>query len=157
MTDNIAPDDPQLLASICLGEGLRLKAYPDPLSPLVKTGQGSGAPWTVGYGHTGPEVGPSTVFTQPQAEAHLISDVAAAMHVLDGHEPWWRAMTPNRQRVLAEMTFNLGYGGVSGFHRMMADLQTGNWSEAAASMLDSLWARQVGRRAQTLAQRMIDG
>jgi lysozyme len=49
-------------------EGLELTAYPDP-------GTG-GAPWTIGYGHTGPEVHAGLVWTQQQAEQALASDVA---------------------------------------------------------------------------------
>jgi lysozyme len=33
-------------------EGLHLSAYPDPASPLARTGKGSGDPWTIGWGHT---------------------------------------------------------------------------------------------------------
>lgn len=51
-------------------EGLRLEAYPDP-------GTG-GDPWTIGYGHTGPEVKPGLVITKNQAEAWLQSDVQRA-------------------------------------------------------------------------------
>ena len=49
-------------------EGCRLKAYPDPGS--------RGAPWTIGYGHTGAEVVPGLVITQAQAEAWLRADLA---------------------------------------------------------------------------------
>lgn len=42
-------------------EQLRLKAYPDPAT--------GGAPWTIGYGHTGPDVYPGLVWTPEQAEA----------------------------------------------------------------------------------------
>ena len=37
-------------------EGCRLRAYPDPAS--------GGAPWTIGYGHTGPQVKPGLVISQ---------------------------------------------------------------------------------------------
>lgn len=50
-------------------EDCRLRAYPDP-----KTG---GAPWTIGWGHTGPEVKPGLVWTQAQADAAFLSDLAA--------------------------------------------------------------------------------
>lgn len=50
-------------------ESCRLKAYPDP-------GTG-GAPWTIGWGHTGPEVVPGLVWTQEQADAQLLLDVAS--------------------------------------------------------------------------------
>lgn len=49
-------------------EGCRLRAYPDPAS--------GGSPWTIGYGHTGPEVQPGLVISQQQAEAWLRRDVA---------------------------------------------------------------------------------
>ncbi|MFZ4165468.1 hypothetical protein [Brevundimonas sp. NPDC058933] len=42
--------DPELIAALKKDEGLRLKAYPDALSPRARTGKGSGAPWTIGYG-----------------------------------------------------------------------------------------------------------
>lgn len=48
-------------------EGLVLKAYPDP-------GTG-GDPWTVGYGHTGPEVQPGFVINIEQADALLKEDL----------------------------------------------------------------------------------
>ena len=37
-------------------EGLRLHAYPDPAT--------GGAPWTIGYGHTGPDVHPGMQITE---------------------------------------------------------------------------------------------
>ena len=42
-------------------------AYPDP-------GTG-GAPWTIGWGATGPGIGPGTVWTQAQADARLEADL----------------------------------------------------------------------------------
>lgn len=50
-------------------EGCRLKAYPDP-------GSRDGKPWTIGWGSTGPDIGPGTVWTQAQADARFASDVA---------------------------------------------------------------------------------
>ena len=45
-------------------EGLRLHAYKDAVGV-----------WTIGYGHTGPDVYPGQVITEPQAEALLKGDV----------------------------------------------------------------------------------
>ena len=42
-------------------EGYSLSAYPDPAS--------GGAPWTIGYGHTGSEVVPGLTISQEQAGA----------------------------------------------------------------------------------------
>lgn len=51
------------------------EAYPDPASSLARTGSGSGAPWTIGWGATGAGVGPGTVWTQAQCDARLEADL----------------------------------------------------------------------------------
>ena len=54
------------LALTKAGEGLRLESYQD-----------SGGVWTIGYGHTGPEVHEGLVWTQEQAEEALKHDLGA--------------------------------------------------------------------------------
>lgn len=49
-------------------ESCKLKSYPDP-------GSKNGEPWTIGWGHTGPEVKPGLVWTQEQADAAFLVDV----------------------------------------------------------------------------------
>ncbi|RXZ64063.1 lysozyme [Pelagerythrobacter rhizovicinus] len=44
-----------------------VEAYPDPAT--------GGAPWTIGWGATGPEIGPGTVWTQAQCDARLERDL----------------------------------------------------------------------------------
>ena len=48
-------------------EGCVLKAYPDPAT--------GGAPWTLGWGHTGSDVTPGKVITQAEADRLLDEDV----------------------------------------------------------------------------------
>lgn len=50
-------------------ESCRLEAYPDP-------GSKDGHPWTIGWGSTGPGIGPGTVWTQEQADARFLRDLA---------------------------------------------------------------------------------
>lgn len=50
-------------------ESCKLTAYPDP-------GSRDGKPWTIGWGHTGPEVVKGLVWTQAQADAQFLIDVA---------------------------------------------------------------------------------
>ena len=50
-------------------ESCSLTAYPDPAT--------GGAPWTIGWGHTGPEVVPGLEWTQRQASAQLVIDLAS--------------------------------------------------------------------------------
>jgi lysozyme len=151
MTDHLTPDDPALNTSVKLGEGLRLKAYPDPLT--------GSSPWTIGYGHTAPDIGPKVCCTADRAEAWLKSDLADALTALDARLPWWRGLPLDAQRVLAEMTFNLGIGGLLGFHRFLAEMEAQRFATASADMLSSLWASQVGGRAKRLSDRIaaLDG
>src|ERR1044072_792728 len=96
-----------LITDLMRDEGLRLKAYPDPLS--------GGDPWTIGYGHTGPEVKPGLVWTHQQARDALEADIADHVADLDKRMPWWRDLDDVRQDVLANMCFNLRIVGLSGF------------------------------------------
>jgi lysozyme len=146
MADRLSASDPELLASVRLGEGLRLKAYPDPLT--------GGSPFTIGYGHTAPDIGPKVCCTAERAELWLRADLADAFTALDDRLPWWRGLPLEAQRVLAEMAFNLGIGGLLGFHRFLAELEAGRFQSAAADMLHSLWASQVGARAKRLSDRI---
>lgn len=52
-------------------EGCSLEAYPDP-------GSSNGEPWTIGYGHTGPEVHKGLVWTQEKADATFPVDVGSS-------------------------------------------------------------------------------
>lgn len=77
-------------------EGLRLAAYRD-----------IGGVWTIGYGHTGPDVTPGLVITQEQAEALFAADLTQAGvetdELLDGAE-----VTQGQFDALTSFTFNLG-------------------------------------------------
>lgn len=59
---------PEGTAVIHYFERCRLKAYPDPESV-------TGTPWTIGWGHTGPEVYEGVVWTQEQADDAFRRDV----------------------------------------------------------------------------------
>lgn len=143
----------QLLADLRRDEGLRLKAYPDPLT--------GGSPWTIGYGHTGLDVYPGLIWTKVQAEAALVMDVTKAMRLLDAYAPWWRNLSQVRQDVLVNMTFNLGWGdgtrGLSSFKNTLSKIRRGDFAGAAGGMRASLWAHQVGARAERLAEMMSTG
>lgn len=141
---------PFLLSDLRADEGLRLHAYPDPLT--------HGAPWTIGYGHTGPDVGPDTEWTEARADAALASDVddvlsdlAASLH------PFWSTLSPLRQDVFANMAFNMGVRGLLRFHHMLNAAMEGDWQAAHDAMLDSTWARQLPHRAGRLALQMLTG
>ena len=60
-------------------------------------------------------------------------------------------------RIIVDMAFNLGVPRLSNFKKMWAAIHENNFEEAAKEMLDSRWARQVGRRAIELARWMRTG
>lgn len=154
--------DPQLVADLKRDEGYaktlpdgRCEAYPDPLS--------GGDPWTIGYGHTGPEVRPGVVWTREEADRALIADIEEHNAELARYLPWVERLDPARRRVLQNMAFNLGVGvpggskGLLGFKNTLAMIERGDYAAAADAMGKSLWSRQVGRRAVRLANTMRTG
>lgn len=154
-------------------------AYPDPLSPRAKEMQRlgiplnqasdprvkhlSGDPWTWGYGHTGADVTEGREGDDAEAEAVLVLDVLEHSADLSRHVPWVERLDPARQRVLTNMAFNLGVGkpggskGLLGFKNTLGMVERGEYAAAADGMLKSLWAKQVGKRAQRLANTMRTG
>jgi lysozyme len=71
--------------------------------------------------------------------------------------PWVEQLDEVRQRVLLDMAFNLGIGGLLGFKNTLATIKGGNYRKAGEMMLDSKWAGQVGQRADRLAVMMATG
>ena len=106
--------------------------------------------WTIGVGHLIDKRkggGLSDIIIQ----MILQQDIKEKMGELDVKLPWWRLLNEECQRVLVNMAFNLGVSGLMGFKKFLAALQEGDHELAATEMLDSLWAKQVGARADRLA------
>lgn len=82
-------------------ESCKLTAYPDP-----KTG---GAPFTVGWGATGPGIGPGTVWTQAQADARLAADVAEREAMVSAAVTV--PLTQGQFDAMVSIVFNVGPGG----------------------------------------------
>ena len=87
----------------------------------------------------------------------LKNDIADCAASLDNALPWWRDMSEVRQRVLLNLRFNLGLNGLLGFVHTLAYMKARNYESAAAGMLGSVWATQVGGRALRLAKMMREG
>lgn len=132
----------QLKAQLKVDEGVRLYPYPDTVGK-----------WTIGVGHNLTDGG----IPQEVVETLLDLDVAKVLEDLDKRIPWWRGLTEARQQVLANMCFNLGIGKLMQFVTTLAHVQAGRYGDAADSMLQSRWAKQVGVRAQRLSDLMRKG
>jgi len=55
------------------------------------------------------------------------------------------------------MAFNLGIAGLLKFENTLALIRSGSYAQAAAEMVKSKWAKQVGKRADRLANMMKTG
>jgi len=78
-------------------EGLRLKAYKDPVGIL-----------TIGYGHTGSDVKPNMVITKARAVELLINDLDVAENHVRRYVKV--PLTQNQFNALVSFTYNLGGG-----------------------------------------------
>ena len=67
---------------------------------------------------------------------------------------WWHKLSDVRKEVIINMVYNLGFVGVSKFTKMIAAIKLNSFDEAAIQMLDSKWHKQVGVRAERLAEKM---
>jgi lysozyme len=139
-------DKEKLIAEVQSEEGLRLTAYQDQFGV-----------WTVGYGHTGPEVQQGLVWTQDQAKAALLGDIRYAVSRLDSALPWASGLNDARTRALLQMAFQLGIHGLLNFKHMLEALRQGLWDRAYSEAMDSDWARQTPARAQRVAGMLRDG
>ena len=66
-------------------------------------------------------------------------------------------LTDTRKAVLINMMFNMGYNTLSEFHHLIEAVKIGDWIGAGAAMTNSVWAHQVGIRADRLEDLMRDG
>jgi GH24 family phage-related lysozyme (muramidase) len=85
-------------------EGCRLSSYPDP-------GTG-GEPWTIGWGSTGPGIGPGTKWTQQQADDRLVTDLRQFHHGVVTALPMAAEWNGNRQAALVSFSYNVGIGAL---------------------------------------------
>ena len=117
---------------------------------------------TIGYGHNlddnpVPGLSGASHITEAYARTLLREDCARIAAALDEALPDWRSLAEARQAVLLNMAFNLGVRGLLRFVRMLEAVGREDWDAARAAMLNSRWARQVGRRAVELAAQMQRG
>lgn len=142
----------KLKAQLRIDEGVRRRRYVDTVGKV-----------TIGVGHniTDDPKYPYTIHDEPlndiQIDILLERDIANAVADLDQNANWWRAMDEPRQRVLANMCFNLGWPRLSGFVNTLKAMHFSDYQAAAAGMRASKWATQVGARAERLAKIMKTG
>ena len=118
-------------------EGLRLTAYQDMVGV-----------WTIGYGHTGPDVKAGLTITQQQAEQLLINDPARFTHGVTALV----TVKINQKQfdALVSFAYNLGLGSLQQ-STLLRLLNAGNFQAAADQF--PRWDRAGGKEVAGLLAR----
>lgn len=139
------------LAIIRKWEGLELVAYADPAT--------GGSPFTVGYGATGPDIKPGTVWTLEQAEHDLkerVKLMIQRIRALVVKEP-----TPSQLAAMTSLAYNVGAAAFAsstllrlfnaGSHERAAE-EFPRWNKAAGKVMRGLVNRRADERRLFLGQ-----
>ena len=129
-------------------EGYRSKIYTD------TTGNA-----TIGYGHklTAAEIKSGKYangITKEQGEALYAKDRKSHTDAFYKKEPWAKNLSASQREALEDMAFNMGSGFLDKFSKNRALMQQGDFHTASNSFSNSLYARQVGKRAHDNARKL---
>jgi lysozyme len=119
-------------------EGLRLEAYQDSVGV-----------WTIGYGHTGPEVKKGLKWNTTEAEAAFDADVARfcqGVAAITKSVP----LTDNQFAALVSFAYNLGLGRLQG-STLLKKVLAKDWAAAKTEFLK--WDKAGGKVLAGLARR----
>jgi lysozyme len=122
-------------------EGLRLEAYRD----IVGV-------WTIGYGHTGPDVTPDRVITKEEADELLSHRLATEFepgveHAVAG------VATQGQFDAMVSLAYNIGIHGFAGSHVVIHHL-AGEYDAAADAF--EMWDKAGGRVVEALHNRRVE-
>lgn len=120
-------------------EGDRLTAYQDVVGV-----------WTIGYGHTGPDVTPGLTITEAAAQALLAGDLHKFEDGVSDAVAGGATTGDNQFSAMVSFAYNVGLGGLHGssvlrFHR------AGQYAQAADAFL--LWDKAGGQVYPGLVRR----
>ena len=134
-------------------ESVRLVVYDDATGLPLRPGMMLKGHPSIGVGRALDTHG----LSRDEVRMLLHNDIVEVTDELHENLPWLERLDDLRQRVIAQMAFNLGFHGLLGFHGMLTSLEREEYFSAAQQMLQSKWANQVGDRAKRLAERMRTG
>jgi lysozyme len=127
---------------IKIHEGLRNKVYKDTKGIL-----------TIGYGRNLEGRG----ITDEEAEYLLKNDVNEFVEEVNRKYPWVKELNEPRRWVIYNMAFNMGMRTLSTFVNTLKAIKEKRYEDASKGMLQSRWAKQVGKRAIDLSNQMKSG
>jgi lysozyme len=107
-----------------------------------------GGIWTIGWGHTGPDVTPGLVWTQEQADAQLQADTDSAQACVNAVV--LVALTQPEFDALVDFVFNVGCTAFTS-STMLKWLNRGQYAQAAQQF--DLWDHAAGQVVAGLLRR----
>lgn len=132
-------DRQRLFTQLRLHEGVEHKPYKCTAGYL-----------TIGVGRNIEERG----LSDDEIDFLLDNDINIVVDELGRTYDWFFDLSEVRQRVVADMVFNLGLPRFAQFKNMIAAIEAEDYVQASNEMMDSRWAQQVGLRASRLAEMM---
>lgn len=126
-----------------LGNG-QVQSYPDPAT--------GGAPWTIGWGTTGPDVTKGTIWSQEKAlnrfREHVATFAAGVSKALDG-----APATANQFDAMVSLAYNVGLGNFTG-STLLKKHKAKDYAGAAAEF--SRWNKAGGKVMAGLTNRRAE-
>lgn len=95
--------------------------------------------------------------SREEAIAMCDADITDVWQELTAQVQCFSSLDNTRQHVLADMCFNMGWTKLRLFTKMLAAIEARDFDKAADEMKASLWAREVGYRAEELEAMMRSG
>jgi len=140
-----------LISQLKLQEFYRRFVYDDATGEEIVPGYTVRGNPTIGYGRNLIAQG----ISEEEALVLLERDISRAWREVRERLPWAESqLSVIRFSVLVNMAFNLGIHGLLEFQDMLTSLHRGDYTGAADAMVQSLWYRQTGTRAQALVEQM---
>lgn len=152
-------DDETCIQRLVVNEGLTTKSYKCPAGYL-----------TIGIGRnldTNPLTKEEIAYVGHNCRGKFISndqafylcrnDLKKVRADLDRELPWWRDLNKDRQFVMIDLCFNMGIKKLLKFQRTLSSIATGYYIRAGEQLMQSLYAKQVGKRADRNARCLQTG
>ncbi len=129
-----------LESQLKIDEGYRNKVYLD----------SKGIP-TIGVGRNLRDVG----LFPDEIEMLLQNDIKRAQAACRAIFDNYATLPQDKADALANLAFNVGQKRLSGFKKMIAAVNDGDWVTAAHEATNSLWYKQVGDRAKRIVATLL--
>ena len=142
-----------IMQDIVADESFRQFVYDDATGLPLKRGDTLKGYPTVAYGLNLQTEG----ISEEEGHALAVASIQSALAWARTNLGYFYSLTPNRQRAVVEMIYQLGVHGFLSFKSMRNNLSLDFYDKAADDMLNSKWNQQTPSRCHRLASLMRAG